>query len=403
MGRRVVGFVGAVVVAFGLAGCFLFPTTVTRDVRAAWDPAGTSILIVQSTYDTTNPRNPYHADIRARSFFVKLFVHDTEHGLTAADVDEIDPIAGFAARRLIDEFTEQIWVDDENRAFAVSLGGFSQYTPVYWFPEHDRAVFVLGKGAPMVRNVGSRTSTWFPRNNELLESLLSDAYGLASSASAIFADWIEYVDAVPSPDGAYLALMFNLMLLDQQSLDAEWYVAVLLYRIEPKELMGGVVPLADVNYMPQNIDATYPLESENGHHAYIVWNQTSDGFAVFYLADRDNVELRRRMIRVTFNAASYIESSGALAFSVTELGPEALVPRRPIATSSGPVDAAGRALTLAVNGNETRLSLTPFPESPVPGLFAWRPFYNPEMIDLGTWTTPQGGNATSEASRYGFW
>ena len=383
---RAVRFVGVVVATLGLAGCFFSPTAVTRDVRAVWDPAGTSILIVQSTYDTTAPRNPYHADTRARDFVVKLFVHDAAHGLSAA---------GFAERRLIDEFTEQIWVDEENRSFPASLGGFAQYSPVYWFPEHDRAVFSIGNGAPMVRDVAAGTNTWFPRNNALLETLLADAYGLTDSAATTFADWIDYVDAVPSPDGEYLALMFNLMLLDQPSLDAEWFSAVLLYRIEPKELLGGVVPLADVNYMPQNIDATYPLETANAHHAYIVWNQTSTGFSVFYLADGEGAESPRRMFRLTFDAA--------FEFTTTELGPEALVPRRPLATSSGPVDAAGRALTLTVNGNGTLLSLVSFPESPVPGLFGWRPFYDPETIELGTWTTPQGGNTTSEASAYGFW
>ena len=383
---RAVRFVGVVVATLGLAGCFFSPTAVTRDVRAVWDPAGTSILIVQSTYDTTAPRNPYHSDDRARNFLMKLFVHDAAHGL---------PAAGFAARRFIDEFTEQIWVDEENRAFPVSLGGFAEYAPVYWFRDHDRAVFVIGQGAPMVRDVRSGTSTWFPRNKPLLESLLFDAYGLTDSAATTFADWINYVDAVPSPDGEYLALMFNLMLFDPQTFVTEWYAAVLLYRIEPKELLGGVVPLADVDYMPQNIDATYPLETGNAHHAYIAWNQTSTGFHVFYLADGEDAESPRRMFRVTFDAA--------FDFTTTELYPEALVPRRPTATSSGPVDAAGRALTLALNGNDTLLSLVSFPESPVPGLFAWRPFYDPELIDLGTWTTPQGGNATSEASAYGFW
>ena len=104
----------------------------------------------------------------------------------------------------------------------------------------------------------------------------------------------------------------------------------------------------------------------------------------------------RKVIRVSFDPSSF-------GFSATELDAAAMVPRRPLATSSGPVDAAGRALILELSGNDTLLKLRPFEDGTPIGPLPWRPFYEPEMIDLGAWTTPQGDNDVSEASFYGFW
>lgn len=353
----------AFLAALSLFAASCAPTPVERLVRAVWAPDASSLLLVRSDYATRDPSNPHFADPEAEDWSLVLFE------LGAAGLPASGRLSPPAAAE-IDRFPEEAWDEGLGKAIPLASGGLAQYTPVYWFPALRRAIFSNEGIGAYARDVDAGRTTWFLKPKPLIAEAFA-AYGLPAATAAAYAGEADYRGAVPSPDGSLLAGSYVLpLLIDPIGGAYEHYTAIVLWDALSGEALDAIAPLIDLDAMPRGLEAGFPLETENPDFSSLVWRGDGSSLFQYFISDTGQSPTTR-LIR--------LEGGERPALAMAEAA--ATVPPRPIPSSSGPVAADGRAIVLSIEGNETYLSLLPFPPGTSP---PWAGFGAPE-IPVETW------------------
>ncbi len=339
-------FVGLLVAAVLLSSCTFFETTVSRDLRAVWSPDGASLLVVRSEYTTTKPDEPYFATTGAKNF--RLILEEAD--LTAAD-----PLK---ARTTIEEFEE-----GPGLGVATLLqGGTPEDQPVYWFPDLNRAVF--GGRAAAVRDVVKHTVWKAPVPLAELEEALgsvNEVYGNLTAAEV--ASNLDIQDAVPSPDGTRLAVLYftNYSLGDFVVTTFEYRV-VGFFDLATKTLLRAVRVSPEVWHLLRTVEAYPELAGSDQNWATLAWDP--DGTGVWsYLYDSDNPEFP------VGREVQWVPLTGE-----PELATQ--VPQRPLPTASGPVSPTRIGYWLETDGNASALKTKV--------IDGWQPHAAIPLVDVAT-------------------
>jgi hypothetical protein len=351
-GRRQPGIAAGFVAAAALAAssCFLFPTETVRDLRAAWSPDGSSLLIVTSRYATTAPRNPYYYDPSAFDYRLELSLVRT------SDIEA----SGWAAapRVRLAEFAE-----------ANDPGGLPQYAPAYWLPDAAAgrlAVFGGRDGYGYLVDLGRRVDYAADRT--------ALAAALGPTDAWVAAD-LEKIDIVPDPAGAVVAVLWHASYFVADAFGPMVHFRVVSFHAAASgALLRAVRPTAVLWYYIRGIDPYRPLASEAASYAYLAWK--ADGSGVYVPLPGDEIAdspLPGGGYPIQPDAAVFVPAAadGGPPYEV------AVVPPRPVQTASGPVAPDGRAVVLVLIGpNGSRLDLVPFPSGQA-GLPGWTAYGDP--------------------------
>lgn len=332
--------------ALGLvAGCDGGAVEVVRPLRAVWSPDGQTALQVVSAYRTRQPDQPYFADPGARDFQLSL---------ERLDGSADDP---WASAELLQRFAE-----------GVEPGGWPEYEPVYWLPgEEGRERVVYSGRRPRVQVVGER-----PEALEVPVGRLADALGAADRE---IAPLLEPLEAVPSPDGLWVATVWYAGLLDDVFGPLRDYRVVAFHDIEDRSVLAATRVSDEVWHNLKVLYPFEPLEDDAHPDVSIVWDRDGSGvFAYLKASETPAGEPVSSTVR-------FVPVDGSPAYT-----PPA-VPRRPVPTRSGPVDDRGRSFTLEVSGNATVIRLGPFPDAGARerGLPPWVPWDEQPLVPLADW------------------
>ena len=350
-----------------LASCTLFDTTVSRDLRAVWSPDGTSLLVVRSEYTTSKPDEPYHATEKAKNFRLIL---------DKADGTAIDPLT---TRTTIDEFDEGMGLGGSSLA----QGGTPENEPVYWFPALNRAVF--GGRTAAVRDVHRHVGWKAPVPVADLEAALGAVDEVEPSlTAALVASNMEIWDAVPSPNGTVLAVLFyNFFSLGDLVQTTYEYRVIGFFDLStsPPALLRAVRVSPEVWHLYREITALPELTGRGRDPNWATMAWKSDGSGVWsYLYDSDNPEFP------VGREVQWVPLTGTPVLATQ-------VPERPLPTSSGSVSPAGVGYWLETVGNASALKTT--------AIAGWQPHDKIPLVDVATFLN-ESDPLNSSLVRYNF-
>ena len=356
--RSQAGYAAVALAVLFLPSCFLAETEVVRDLRASWSPDGSSLLVVTSSYTTTDPSAPYHYDPSAFDYRIRLSTVD------AADL-------------------ELLSLEDVPRAKIAEIkegkgsGGLAQYSPSYWMPDAPSGPLVVFGGRDGYGYlVGERRRVGYGAARAAHEAALGPE-------DAWIAQYLERVDIVPSPDGSVVAVLWYAFYFLVDEFGPIAHIRVLSYHDAATGAhLRSVQPTPSPWHFLRGMDPYAPLDTEAGSYAYTAWKADGSGVYVILPGDENGDEPLP-------DGGYAIEEDKVVFVPLAEAPPHAVseVPPRPVQTSSGAVRADGSAVVMELrSGNRTRLSIVPFPASADPPWAAYGDGGAPAVLPT-VWTT----------------
>lgn len=296
-------------------------TVVVREINAAWAPDDSAILVVESEYRTKHPEEPHFNAVSAYDWKLRFRIDapDLGHGAVAME-----------------------WGEE------TSQGGIPQYGHLYWLKDRS-LVFYMDMNKPYLADLATRIRAPFVPPSSVIMPAFSPWPG-------ILYDELIYFEAVPSPDGRFVALW----VLGAYDVTPGAYIpdirnqsAIALWRTVDRRWVSAIrIPWQDDSIT----HAIGSFPEENPEMAHFLWSKDSSSLYAFHsFKDADPIEPGGES-----NAYSIVITEGAtLEDDVTLACLEvADVPSIPIPSIGGKLSSAGAFLYLVdPDGNDTAIGI----------------------------------------------
>jgi hypothetical protein len=311
-----------------LGGCVFFPQEIRRDVQAVWSNDDASVLIAVSSYMTTSPAEPYFNATSSSAWKTSYY--------TANGTD-------LATRTLVGTF------DDASQP-----GGLLQYEPMYWYASKGYIVVAASDPVPyaiLTKEANAKVSFQPPADF---------ASYLDAELSGLGIDGLYPMDAVPSPNGAVTAVLWQAA-YDASSNpnvpDLQFNDLLTFYRTHDGTVLA-TVRLTTSGSVANS--GTWPLAATVPNlHPYAFTTDAPSFTRLLWGADAA-AQQGVYMVQPGTASASVFVPYAQNTTTPTGTSPVAAtdVPGWPVPTTSCAVSDTGVGLVMTVTGNATALSTT---------------------------------------------